>query len=390
MNNNSNLKYKFNTPWNNKANLLINSFDTNINNTLLILATNNGYRVIDTNSFTLISYIDSFMDQIGDLYKAKTFFSSRYVYFVGNEANASFPPNQLIVWDDYMKRKENMIMIKENIHDFFFSKFILCVCVSNEILVFDNIKFNFIHKIEDIASNIHQIVTYGFNEDDTMIAKVGCSTMNIVNIYIYRRKKGKIYLKKENLHIDTFDCINAIHFDIYNHNDLIVISKFGNKIHIYSYDEKYSFKLKNCFYLGNCICNISNTFIYNDKYFFFMNSSENIQIYKLIKKINSTKTKIHIKCTCKEHSDEKQVVISKSKSSSSKSLIGGLIRKFTGVNEMYQNVIVNNGRGCVMFHHKKMKKTFVVINKNGKALLVRYGKKDKMNPKVIKEVTWLH
>ena len=71
-------------------------------------------------------------------------------------------------------------------------------------------------------------------------------------------------------------------------------------------------------------------------------------------------------------------------------MIGGLIRKFTGVNEMYQNVIVNNGRGCVMFHHKKMKKTFVVINKNGKALLVRYGKKDKMNPKVIKEVTWLH
>ena len=43
-----------------------------------------------------------------------------------------------------------------------------------------------------------------------------------------------------------------------------------------------------------------------------------------------------------------------------------------------------------MFHHKKIKKTFVVINKNGKALLVRYGKKDKMNPKVIKEVTWLH
>ena len=46
---------------------------------------------------------------------------------------------------------------------------------------------------------------------------------------IIAEMEEQIYnLKKENLHIDTFDCINAIHFDIYNHNDLIVISKFGN------------------------------------------------------------------------------------------------------------------------------------------------------------------
>ena len=98
-------KFKLNTPWNTNQNLIVNHIELNINKNLLVIATNNGYRIIDSNTYSIVSLVDNYQDLIGDLSKALTFFSSRYVFFVGSDNNCSFPRNQLIVWDDYYKIK---------------------------------------------------------------------------------------------------------------------------------------------------------------------------------------------------------------------------------------------------------------------------------------------
>ena len=263
-------KFKLNTPWNTNQNLIVNHIELNISKNLLVIATNNGYRVIDSNTYSIVSLVDNYQDLIGDISKALTFFSSRYVFFVGSDNNNSIPRNQLIVWDDYYKKKENMILLKEGmiIQNFFLDKYLLFICVSDKVLIFDNISFSFIKSVSDITSNIRQIISFGVNGGDSLFGKVGCVNMNQINLYVYRRKDEGAFLElKKNIEVNAFDYINSFYFD-QNKNDLIVLSKFCNKIHIYMIKDEteYDYTLKHCFYLGNSINDISNL-ILSEKYF---------------------------------------------------------------------------------------------------------------------------
>ena len=390
-------KFKLNTPWNTNQNLIVNHIELNINKNLLVIATNNGYRIIDSNTYSIVSLVDNYQDLIGDLSKALTFFSSRYVFFVGSDNNCSFPRNQLIVWDDYYKIKENMIQLNEGIiiQNFFLDKYLLFICVSDKVLIFDNISFSFIKSVSDITSNIRQIISFGVNGDDSLFGKVGCVNMNQINLYVYRRKYEGAFLElKKNIEVNTFDYINSFYFD-QNKNDLIVLSKFCNKIHIYMIKDEteYDYALKHCFYLGNSINDISNL-ILSEKYFCLIANYRDIQIYKLNKTKKNIKTLYFAKCACGSHNSEKQIVVGKKQSFSSKSFIGGIIRKISGVSQVYQNYIINNqvktNNEYILFFHKKLKKTLVLITKMGKVLIIKYSKKENVNPQIIKELSWLH
>ena len=390
-------KFKLNTPWNTNKNLIVNHIELNISKNLLVIATNNGYRVIDSNTYSIVSLVDNYQDLIGDISKALTFFSSRYVFFIGSDNNNSIPRNQLIVWDDYYKKKENMILLKEGmiIQNFFLDKYLLFICVSDKVLIFDNISFSFIKSVSDITSNIRQIISFGVNGGDSLFGKVGCVNMNQINLYVYRRKDEGAFLElKKNIEVNAFDYINSFYFD-QNKNDLIVLSKFCNKIHIYMIKDEteYDYTLKHCFYLGNSINDISNL-ILSEKYFCLIANYSDIQIYKLNKTKKNIKTLNFAKCACGSHNSEKQIVVGKKQSFSSKSFIGGIIRKISGVSQVYQNYIINNqvktNNEYILFFHKKLKKTLVLITKMGKVLIIKYSKKENVNPQIIKELSWLH
>ena len=129
--NNSNLRFRFIT--------------TNNDHTLIIAATNKGYRVYNTSTYDLMSRVDDIQEMIiGDIEQAFVLSNSSVVIFRGTKNNSSFPRNQLVIWDDYLKRKIGLIILKQKIIEFSVLKHILFILTPDKILIFNLHSFKFI------------------------------------------------------------------------------------------------------------------------------------------------------------------------------------------------------------------------------------------------------
>ena len=90
----------------------VNGIFTNINNTLLSLATNSGYRIYSMSSFTQLTETDDssdIMDMIGALKIAIPFYESEIILLVGKNQTSSIKDNQIVLWNDTKRTQLAMI-----------------------------------------------------------------------------------------------------------------------------------------------------------------------------------------------------------------------------------------------------------------------------------------
>jgi hypothetical protein len=364
---------------NNSTPYEVNSLRLNNNKSLLTLATNKGYCIYDIKTYTQLNKLDTNAFQISSILSlsiANVFYNSKYIIFVGDDSNKAFPPNHLVVWDDMLQQKSNLIILNQNICDFSYTKYHLFIYITNKILIFDFIAFQYLYTVTNILSNTHQVVSINPTNRNTILAKVGFECMNCIDLFIINNSQKTI--ASQQLIINEFDCIHDIKFE--SDNKLIVLSKFCNKIHIYiDIEGNHNYVLKVCCYLGNFIYNSVNFIFMKEKYLVFMFNNENIHIYK--KQYNNGKA---IKCNCVKYKDDKIKTFTRKKSNS---LINGVKNKFTNVSEIYQKICYKYNYNLLLFKDEKLKKCFWIVNgMNGDSQMIKFGKKDKTLPKVIKQI----
>ena len=135
--------------WNTFPSLKINHIECNFDNSLLIFATNYGYRIYSTESHLCLSKVSDVQNIIGPLVKASVFYKSYLICFLGDTSNLIYQRNQLIFWDELNQKKLGMIILKENIITFYLTKHIIFITIKDNILLFELNTLTFIAKISN-------------------------------------------------------------------------------------------------------------------------------------------------------------------------------------------------------------------------------------------------
>ena len=280
----------------------IHWIETNNDNTIIITATNKGYRVYDTASYNLVSKVNDVQEfVIGDIEQASVLANSSVVLFRGAKNNLSFPPNQLVIWDDYLKRKIGLIMLKENVVIFKVLKHLLFVTTVNKVLIFNLNSMKFITKIDIVKATRHTIGFSYLNETkEFIVAYIKKGKEKFVQLYRMKSQREKTKFYKRN-HVIKTHFLEIKKFDFCINKQLIVISsKNGNTLHFY---DLITLTLKQCIFLGNGFFN--TLFYLFDPYtkmllIFFLNSvdkSKELFLYDFDDYIS-------YKCSCSEREEE--------------------------------------------------------------------------------------
>ena len=238
--NNSNLRFRFIT--------------TNNDHTLIMAATNKGYRVYNTSTYDLMSRVDDIQEMIiGDIEQAFVLSNSSVVIFRGTKNNSSFPRNQLVIWDDYLKRKIGLIILKQKIIEFSVLKHILFILTPDKILIFNLHSLKFITKIEKVP-NTNKKVIYYYNEikKEFIVGFIRDKKPHIISLFRMKSEKINQQIQKKTKTIVT-PFIEINHLSISQNKELLVASsKSGSTLHFYNFD---TFTLDYCIYLGNGLFN---------------------------------------------------------------------------------------------------------------------------------------
>ena len=290
-----------NEQWKKIPNLKILSIDYNQNNTLLIIGTNYGYRIFDVlNNFKLISNVDQEQKEIGPLKRAKILYKSSLVGFIGAKENKRFKENTFNFYSDEYKKILSKISFHQNIKDFYISSSLLFICFIANIYVFELFSMKYIHCIphcqfkDKLFSIIEDPLEEGDDEEFTnnnKVISVGYVSSYQNNIKIQRyiiNKNIPNYVVKDEVISDFDDCPEMI--KLVKGFKIIVLSKSGNKLHIYDYVNN---SLLYCHNLGNGSLNINEiSFGLKNKFIMIHYNMYQFDIIKL-KKGNEG-----AKCTC--------------------------------------------------------------------------------------------
>lgn len=109
------------------------------------------------------------------------YYSSSIILFIGTEENLSFPPTQLVVWDDSKKFKLGLIILKQKIIDIRTTKNVLYLMVAHKILLYEMVTLNYICTLEDVDFNIHK-VSVSLIPNPTAIAYGSWSNTSVIKI----------------------------------------------------------------------------------------------------------------------------------------------------------------------------------------------------------------
>ena len=344
---------KPNPIWNKLPRLVINNYEFNHDKSLIVFATNTGYRVVDTIKNTIVSKVDDVQEMIGPLSKASVLYNSQFICFLGKEDNFSFPRNQLVFWDESKRRKIGMLMLKENIDTFYLTRNVVIVVTNIKILLFELIGLKFVSKIDNVLCEESLISIMDKNPMTIGYISTDIKTLNIITMIKFKidTKKGVVQSRNKIGVITQFEKIKHIQFPENNDEVIICVSQYENKLHVYSTFDNI---LLYCVFLGQMMMTISNIFIDSKiKFLIFELDNDEVHLYKL--KGNEAK----FACGCKEHSDTE---IRKRRKDSKNSFFGGLITKmFTDSNVAHLTVDLTQG-------HKEVK--VIRIDNNDKECLI--------------------
>ena len=289
--------------WKKIPNLKIISMNYNQNNTLLVLATNYGYRILDVlNDFQLISTVDGSQKELGPLKKAKILYKSSLIGFIGEKENESFKENTFYFYSDEYKKILSKITFNQNIKDFYISSSLLFICFVTNIYVFELHSMRYIHKIqhclynEKLISIVEDPLEETENEEyltNNKVITIGYVTSYQNEIRIQRyiiNKNIPNFVVKDTVKSDFNECPEMI--KLIKGLKIIVVSKNGNRLHIYDYVNN---SLLYCLYLGNDNYNINDINLgIKNKFLMFYYKVYQIDIIKMDKELKK------VKCTCSD------------------------------------------------------------------------------------------
>ena len=366
-----------NERWKKLPYLKVLSIDYNQNNTLLVIGTNYGYRIFDVlNDFQLISTVDDNQKELGPLKKCKVLYKSSLLGFIGDKENQRFKENSFYFYSDEYKKILSKITFNQNIKDFYITSSLLFICFLSNIYVFELYSMKFVHNIphcfykENIFSVVEDPLEESEDEEFTNNNKVITigyisSYQNDIKIQRYIINKNiPIFVVKDGLNSDFTDCPDMI--KLIKGLKIIVLSKSGNKLHIYDYVNN---NLLYCLFLGKGNLNIKDIgFGLKSKFLMFYYNMYQIDVVKLDKLDENHK----VKCECSKHGDNK---FSKKKkktfdSSGSKSKIENI----------FASGIILNTKGWNVFrcHFDPKKKDIINVVDNGGFLTVyQFDRKEK-------------
>ena len=369
--------------WNKFPTLEINNIEFNSDKTLLIFSTNSGYRIYDSKTFTLLSNINDKQLHLGSLKKVSVFYCSYIICFLASDNNDIYKTNQIFFYNDFNNKIMSIINFQERVFTFFLTKYLIIICLWHKILIFELNTLKCIYQIINIDVHDDLITLYEDynNEKNLNIIHLGFITTffekeNVVSINSFIIKNNTITHLKKNGIITLFKNISKIYFD--NNNKLIVVSEYGNKIHIYNIDNN---NLLYCIYMGNQILNISNfSFDKNEIFFLCVFDLDEINIFKLIKNV-----KENFNCNCIFHPDNE---IIKRRNSSNKSFLKGYFKRIlSDCTEPYIYYSFNiNGDFFKCYFNNLNDNEIILISNYGNAIIYDFNKIQNENLKVIKEI----
>ena len=284
-------------PWNSSENPVnVNSIRYNQDYRLLILGTSKGYKIFSTTDYKLIGDENDTVTKYGDIHIASLYYSSRLVFILPSKYNKNYQNNELIIFDDYFQEKIGSFKIKSGIiENFFVSRNILSILTLKEIIILELFSLKIIEIIEDIAFN-DKILS--FNQYDCLAYTKSDEKQNFYLEY-FESSKHKIIGKKIKKIKTNFDFIQIFQISP-DGEQIIVVSIYGNKIHIYN---TRTGKLKNCIFLGPKIQTFDKIFFSEKKpnYLLFIRNDKIFNVYK----IGKAKDKDQIqKCICNIDNDQ--------------------------------------------------------------------------------------
>ena len=217
------------------------------------------------NDFKLVSTVDQNQKELGPLKKTKILYKSSLVGFIGARENEHFKENTFYFYSDNYKKILSKISFKQNIKDFYISSSLLFICFISNIYAFELYSMKYIHCIphclfkEKLFSITEDPLEENYDEEfanNNKVISVGYVTSYQNNIKIQRyiiNKNIPNFVVKDELISDFEGCPEMI--KLFKGFKMIVLSKSGNKLHIYDYVNN---SLLYCHNLGNGSLNIKD------------------------------------------------------------------------------------------------------------------------------------
>jgi hypothetical protein len=142
----------------------INAMYINQNNTLLSLATSEGYKIYEAYNFLKVSEDSEIHELLGSIKIAIPYYESKVIVLVGSDENTNLPPRHVIIWDDSSKKKLAVIMFKEKVTHVCLGKEAIYIMISGRILVYSFRDLKYIMSINDVQTIGHRMcISYNIN-----------------------------------------------------------------------------------------------------------------------------------------------------------------------------------------------------------------------------------
>ena len=262
----------------------VNGIFTNINNTLLSLATNSGYRIYSMSSFTQLTETDDssdIMDMIGALKIAIPFYESEIILLVGKNQTSSIKDNQIVLWND-TKRTQLAMISFDNFNSVInatkITKECLFIALDNVIHLYEIKSLKQISTITDVmSSNLSMAITYENNDTYITLCDVQYSNKSNIKVNRYKSTNDVIVGRNEDVIQTPFNSIYKIAIDSKGEFAL-VIAENDNRVHVYN-----TFSKKNiyCFDIEKMYTRIINVAICKKSSFILVfYADHSIEIYK--------------------------------------------------------------------------------------------------------------
>ncbi len=231
---------------------------------ITVLNTHEGYTIFDIHTLKQVSEDDDFQSLLGKLKFFIPLHSSSICFFVGDEDNINFPSDQIIVWNEAIKKKIGIILLYGVCDDLKVRSEILLCSVNSQILIYDIFSLELILILED-CDPLSEIITNDIGNPCYIInkSKINQSQIKICKIKMNKQPNNQIedYLKNNHpnknkkisyLYKATHKiqyAITTFFEEILSYNisplcDFLVVIGTKNKIHIY---DLLSFQVIFCF-----------------------------------------------------------------------------------------------------------------------------------------------
>ena len=366
-------------PWNSKDfPVKVNNIRFNQDYTLLTLATSRGYKIFSSESLRQVQEETELVRNLGNLNIVMTYFSSNIVYFTSKKNNPDISTKELIIFDDFSQKKLSHFRSKdENIIDFYVSKNALFIALENKMLVLEILSMKIINIIENIEVN-NKLISY--NNYDT-ISYTLQKTKNKVIFEFYYFKRYKINnINRKYIKI-SFDKPQLIQISP-SGNFIAIVSLLGNKIHIYNNGDN---KLMECILIGTKVINIESLSFFNRKenYILLNLNNNKISIYKVNKDILKPE-----KCRCHNYSDD-DIINGKIQINNNFSFFDFFSDTTNqAIKDSHLTIDFSNSIIFSEFYFK-LKKCFIVIDKDGYYYMFFFMKDSENALQSYKMIKWI-